>query len=148
MGFAYSPEARQEAIQRVLDGLANGTPLSVICASSDLPCENTIRDWAETDPELSAGIARARDLGWDKIALDAQNIIDEKPELAISADGSSRLDPGYIAWAKNRAWVRLELLKKWDPKRYGEMLKHANADGENIDLASMIATARSRAEQG
>ena len=142
--MTYTPEQRKKAIEAVVKGLSNGTPLSVICSAEHMPSESSVRSWADSDAELSAAIARARDAGWDRLALEAQEIIDAKPEMAVGADGSSRIDSGYVAWAKNRAWVRLELLKKWDPKRYGELLKHGNADGSNLDIAGAVQAAKDR----
>jgi hypothetical protein len=28
-----------------------------------------------------------------------------------------------VSWQKNRVWARLQLLAKWDPKRYGDKLE-------------------------
>lgn len=148
MGAPYSPESRQKAIQCVLDGLAKGIPLAVICRAEGMPDDDTIRIWADADPELSRSIARAREAGFDQIALDALQIMDTEPEIAIGADGSSRRDPAYVAWQKARFDGRLKLLAKWDPKRYGELLKHGNADGSNLDLTTRLSEARERAVRG
>lgn len=143
----YSPEARQNAVQRILDGLAIGTPMTVICRADGMPDPATVWRWTEEDEVLSQAIARARDAGWDQIALDALAIIDQEPEIAVS-EGGSRRDAGFVQWQKLRFEGRLKLLAKWDPKRYGEMIKHGNADGSNIDLVSALQEARERAKQG
>jgi hypothetical protein len=148
MPKTYTPEQRAKAIKAVIEGLSKGTPLTVICCGEGMPADNTVRGWAEQDAELADAIARARDAGWDRIAMEALEIVDTKPDLAVGADGSSRIDSGHVAWAKNRAWARLELLKKWDPKRYGELVKLGNADGSNIDLSDRLNAARERAARG
>ncbi len=140
----YSPEQRAAAITAVLEGLAKGTPLTVICRQDGMPEDRTIRLWAEQDEELSSAIARAREAGFDALAVEALTIQDQEPEMAIGADGSSRRDSAWVAWQRNRVETRLKLLAKWDPKRYGEMIKHGNADGSNLDLAGMIAERRSK----
>ena len=40
-----------------------------------------------------------------------------------------------------RAEIRLKLLSKWSPKRYGDavQLRHADADGEKLDTAPLIS---------
>ena len=136
-GRPYTPEQREVIIAKVLEGLAKGTPLTVICREDGMPDDDTIRVWRDNDPDLDKAIARARDTGFDAIAQDAMNIVDEKPSMIIttSETGSSeRIDPGHVAWAKNRAWTRLQLLAKWDPKRYGEMIKHAGSDGGALKI--------------
>ncbi len=122
-----------EVIARVIEGLSAGTPLTVICSAEDMPGIRTIYDWMDADPEFSADIARARDMGWDAIAVDAMKIMDAEPERVITVTGEdrseSRIDSAAVQWAFRRAELRLKLLAKWDPKRYGEMIKHAGADG-------------------
>lgn len=140
------PSKRTPAvIKRVLEGLRKGTPLTVICSSDDMPCDDTIRRWADDDPELSREIARAREAGFDQIALDALDIADDKSKDTITdKDGNEKPDSEWITRSRLRVETRLKLLAKWDPKRYGELLKHGNADGSNIDLAAAVNAGNSR----
>lgn len=154
----FSPYAdrREEIISRVIEGLRKGTPLTVVCSAEDMPCDDTVRAWAEKDDDLARAIARARETGFDAIALEALAIADTEPEMAMGGDGSSRRDSAYVAWQKNRIETRLKLLAKWDPKRYGEMTKIANADGSNIetgptsevDLATRMAAMAASMNRG
>lgn len=139
--MAGSPKRKQgrptvrtpEVIARVIEGLSAGTPLTVICSADDMPGIRTVYDWMDADPAFSADIARARDMGWDAIAVDAMAIMDAQPERVVTVTGDdrseSRIDSAAVQWAFRRAELRLKLLAKWDPKRYGDMLKHAGADG-------------------
>ena len=121
MPFAYTPEARQKAVEAVLAGLAVGTPLAVICRADGMPCDDTVRIWAEGDAELRRAIARARDAGWDQIALDALAIADNtEHDTKAAADGREVADAEWISRSKLRVETRLKLLAKWDPKRYGD----------------------------
>lgn len=136
------PSKRTDAvIKRIIEGLSAGTPLTVICKPDDMPGVTTVYDWMNADAELSEAIARARDLGYDAIAKEAMEIIDAPPERVISTSGEDRtevrIDSAAVQWAKNRAEVRLKLLAKWDPKRYGEMLKHANNEGGPLQVNVM-----------
>lgn len=128
-----------EVIERVLSGLRAGTPLTVICGADDMPCDDTIRAWADEDEALSRDIARAREAGFDAIAVDAMSIIDAEPERVVTMTGDdrteSRIDSASVQWAYRRAELRLKLLAKWDPKRYGDMIKHAGPDGGDIKLS-------------
>jgi hypothetical protein len=145
--MAYSPKQRAAVIAKVLDGLRNGIPLTVICSEDGMPCDNTIRDWADDDPEISAAIARARETGWDKIALDALRIADtpvEGKRIKRSEDGMEEVVEDMLGHRKLQVETRLKLLAKWDPKRYGELIKHGNADGSNIDLVAAINAGNAR----
>lgn len=101
----------------------------------------------ESDDELAAEIARAREEGFDAIAVEALAIIDEEPERIATEHGLKR-DPAAVNWQKARFEARLKLLAKWDPKRYGELIKHGNADGSNFDMADAVDAARRRAADG
>ncbi|PTR05674.1 MULTISPECIES: hypothetical protein [unclassified Novosphingobium] len=150
--MAFSKRRRAAALKKVLDGLSKGIPLAVICREEGMPCDDTVRAWADADQEIARAIARARELGFDAIAMDALAIIDEEPEHVITTIGEDRterrIDSASVKRAKNRFEARLKLLAKWDPKRYGELIKHGNADGSNFDLASEVEAARRRVSGG
>ena len=121
MPFTYTPEARQSAIEAVLKGLRSGTPLTVICGADGFPCDDTVRDWADADPELGRDIARARETGFDQIAMDALTIADHVADDTVKSDnGDPRANAEWISRSKLRVETRLKLLAKWDPKRYGD----------------------------
>ncbi len=112
-----------------------------------MPCDDTVRNWAAEDEKIARDIARAREAGWDAIAMEAMAIIDTPPERVITTMGDerseSRIDSASVQWAKNRAETRLKLLAKWDPKRYGDLVKVAGADGEGPVQAAVSVTFRS-----
>ena len=134
-----TPELLDEICTRVADG----TPLREICREDDKPTWSTFYDWLHKDKELSARFAQARELGTDAIAEDALAIIDERPE-SVTLEGSSRIDSGYVQWQKNRVELRLKLLSKWNPRKYGDRqilagdseapveIKHSNILDETI----------------
>jgi len=136
------PTKRTDAvIETIIEGLANGIPLTVICAPTEMPAWRTVYDWMEQDPELSAAIACARDAGWDRIATDALRIADtpiEGVREKIGKDGLEITKEDMLGHRRLQVETRLKLLAKWDPKRYGELIKHGNADGSNIDLAAAL----------
>lgn len=145
--MAYNPKQRAAAIVKVLDALRNGIPLTVICSEDGMPCDDTVRNWADDDDELSRDIARARDAGFDKIALDALRIADtpvEGKRIKQSGDEIEEVIEDMLGHRKLQVETRLKLLAKWDPKRYGELIKHGNADGSNIDLAAAINAGNAR----
>ena len=83
-----------------------------------------VYDWIADDADFAARIAHARELGFDAIAQDALDIVDAEPERVVTLQGDdrseSRIDSASVQWAKNRAELRLKLLAKWSPKKYGD----------------------------
>lgn len=162
----FTPEQREAIIEKVITGLQDGIPLAEMCREEGMPDRATIWRWAENDEELSQRIARARRIGFDVIAEEALEIADDGSNDWMRRQG--RDDDDDAPWALNgehvqrsklRIETRLKLLAKWDPKRYGEalQLKHADADGEKLDLdpvaratrlASILSDIEKRREQG
>jgi hypothetical protein len=103
-------------VAEICDRVANGTPLREICREDDKPTWSTFYDWLCKNPDLSARFARSRELGTDAIAEDALAIIDAIPERLEGG----RMDSAYVQWQKNRVEMRLKLLAKWNPKKYGD----------------------------
>lgn len=133
-----TPEVEAEILRR----LSDGEPLAQICRDENMPDPSNVWRWQENDAELSQAIARARELGFDRIAADTLEIADDARN-----DWMERLGDGAgEAWAANgehiqrsklRIETRLKLLAKWDPKRYGEMVKteHSGPNGGEIPFA-------------
>jgi len=92
-------------------GLSKGIPLTVICSPDEMPGIRTVYDWMEKDRELSADIARARDMGFDAIAMR----IRETAREGGDSTGDVQRDKLIIE-------TDLKLLAKWDPKRYGDKI--------------------------
>lgn len=121
----YTPELAAEICER----LSNGEPLRQICRDEHMPAWTRIYDWMGRDEQLSGAITRAREQGADAIAEEAMAIIDAPPERILTKTGEV-VDSGYVTWQRNRADLRLKLLAKWHPKKYGDRVVHAG-DKEN-----------------
>jgi hypothetical protein len=109
----------------ILDCLSNGIPLAQAVKKVGIGL-TTWYDWTYADAALAERFARARAAGHDIIATSTLEIADEQPPL--TERGS--VDPGFVAWQKNRIWTRLQLLAKWDPKRYGDKVT-VGGDADN-----------------
>jgi len=118
------PTKRTPEVERaILEGLSKGTPLTIICQPESMPHDNTVREWANADAEFSGAIARAREAGFDAIALEILAIADNighEGRDTILTDFGSIPNKEWILRSKLRCEMRLKLLAKWDPKRYGE----------------------------
>lgn len=109
--------------EAIIHGISQGTPLAQICRELNID-RTIVYDWRKNDAEFDQRFARARDIGFDAIAEDILDIMDEAPERVVTMTGDdrseSRIDSASVQRAKNRAEMRLKLLAKWDPKRYGD----------------------------
>lgn len=118
---------------KIINGLSEGVPLAVLCRDEGMPAPRTVRAWIANDTDFSAAIAGAREDGFDQIAADALAIADEtEHDTHKGKDGSEIPNNEWISRSKLRVDTRLKLLAKWDPRRYGELLKVGNPDGTNI----------------
>lgn len=126
----YPTKRTPEVVEEILQRLSDGEPLAVICRSDKkFPHPNVWLRWVDDDEELSIAYARARDVGADAIAVQALEILDAEPERVIEYDDqgntkAGRIDSAAVAWARNRAEIRLKLLAKWNPKKYGDRSAH------------------------
>jgi hypothetical protein len=125
----YTPELAKEIVER----LSEGEPLRQICRDEHMPSWRVIYDWMYRDDVagaagvgLSSAIARAREIGQDAIAEEIYREVSADPER----EERGRIDPGYVQLIKARAEIKLKLLAKWNPKRYGDRVTMAG-DAEN-----------------
>lgn len=113
----------QEIADCICEQLADGIPLTVICSADGMPAPRTVRLWQQQDETFAAAIAGAREVGHDAIADDILTIVDDK-----SDDPASR---------RVRADMRLKLLAKWDPKRWGDKFEHAVDMSVNVTISRL-----------
>lgn len=121
MPKTFTAAQRTNAINTVLAGLRAGTPLAVICRGTGMPNDDTIRMWAASDADLARSIACARVDGFDAIADRMRATVRGK----TSGEGGE--STGDVARDKLIAETDLKLLAKWDPKRYGDSVRHAHS---------------------
>lgn len=124
----YTPAVVAEICER----LSKGEPLAVICRDEGMPDPSTVWDWQQARPEVSQAIARAREAGEEWIAAECMEIADdsrndwmerkaeEGDEKALQYNGE------HVQRAKLRIDTRLKLLAKWNPRKWGDRLQHAN----------------------
>lgn len=130
--MAYPSKRTPEIEQEILGRLSKGEPLAKICRDEHLPTGQAFRDWMAVDNDLAIAYARARDDGFDAIALDCLAIADETANdtKIVGEDEREVCNAEWISRSKLRVETRLKLLAKWDPKRYGDKVIHSG-DQEN-----------------
>ena len=94
-----------ENADKIVAGISDGVPLRQLCRDLQISKSEVYR-WRDDDAEFEGRIARARLEGFDAIADETIEIVDN-----LTEDPASR---------RVRADTRLKLLAKWDPKRYGD----------------------------
>lgn len=129
-----TPEVERE----ILDRMSRGEPLAAICRSNDkFPHPSVWRDWCVSDPALEIAHGRARDDGFDAIAVDALRIADtpvDGVKTKINEDGEvEETREDMLGHRKLQIETRLKLLAKWDPRRYGD--KVDIGIGQSVDRA-------------
>ena len=148
---------RDALVDEICTRLGTGEPLAQICRDMHMPAVRTVAEWADTSPEISASIARARLEGFDALAAQCLEIantpmlgIEEKVTPAVRNQQGDVVVPETIevkrgdmlGHRKLQIETRLKLLAKWDPKRYGE--KQQVEHSGTIDSATTIIESRKR----
>lgn len=101
----------EELASRICERLSAGETLLAICKDDDMPAEATVRAWALDDYKgFSANYARARELGYSRLADELTAIADDKT--------------GDAARDRLRVDTRKWLLSKALPKVYGDKIAH------------------------
>ena len=127
----YSDELGDLICQR----LRNGETLRCICKSEDMPTESTVREWASEATSFAANYARARELGYAKMA-------DEVIALSDGLEaGTNRFDPGVVQRHRLMVDSRKWILAKCLPKIYGDRIdaRLADANGEPLQIQATVA---------
>jgi len=130
----------QDKADEIVEWISHGKTLRDYCRIEGNPSWRTVYDWLEKDEDFSARFARARELGEDAIAQEALEIIDTVAEMAGSSGKDSESyhrDSAHVTWLKNRAELRLKLLAKWNPRRWGDKVD-LTSGGKAVGLAINI----------
>jgi hypothetical protein len=136
----FTPQIAAEIVAR----LSAGEPLATMCRDDHMPGVRTVYEWRDCDPDFSAAIAGAREIGFDVIAADCLLIADDSSGDEIKAGPRyGQLDKEFAERSKIRIETRLKLLAKWDPKRYGD--KQVVDLNVQSDIVTLIEAGRVRA---
>lgn len=125
--------APKDIADEIVEWLSSGEFLSDYCRQDGKPGRTTVYDWMEKDKGFAERIAYARARGEEVLFEENMAIVDEPPPM----DDKGKLDPGYVAWQKNRVWTRLQMLAKMNPRKYGDRLD-VTSKGEQVGLAINI----------
>ncbi|EHJ62156.1 terminase small subunit [Novosphingobium pentaromativorans] len=136
---AYS----EEIADRICAALVEGRSLRSICLDDGIPAQSTVFYWLSRDlhPDFSERYARAREAQADAIFDEILDIADDGSNDYVTRtrdDGSEyqAFDAEHVQRSKLRIDARKWMAGKLQPKKYGDAttVKHADADGEKIEL--------------
>lgn len=114
--MAYDAE---DIMGKVIERLADGESLRLICRSDGMPNRSTIMRWLDDSPEFATKYARAKDIGFDERAEKMSDDIDAEDDVQ-----RAKLKFEYGRW----------YLSKLAPKKYGERLALAGDDGAPLNI--------------
>lgn len=125
----YDPE-----IARIIcEQLSEGIPLRQICRENEgFPAWRTVYDWMGRDEELSASIARARDIGYDALAEECLQIADNPQfgqKQVMTDQGTATTIEDMLGHRKLQIETRLKLLAKFHPTKYGDRVAIEGVEG-------------------
>ena len=131
----YDPDIAHQMCEQ----LSEGVPLREICRQEGFPAWRTVYDWMAKDPDLSAAIAYARDVGCDALAEDCLRIADTPmmgEEVTETEDEEGKKvsikKTDMLGHRKLQIETRLKLLAKFNPKKYGDRVTHAGDDDNPV----------------
>jgi len=114
-----------ELVEQILLMIIGGKTMTDACREHGID-RRRWQVWLKSDPDLARDYHEARSLGADAIADDIIDIAD-----------TTAADTAEVAKARLRTDVRLKLLAKWQPDRYGDKVdvRHAGHDGGPVQVA-------------
>ena len=123
-----------EKLQEIGFRMGQGEPLTHICRDDGMPCDDTVRNWMAGDEDISRVIARAREEGEQSIGFRMRQTARGKgSEEGGDSTGDVQRDKLIIE-------TDLKLLAKWNPKKWGDKIQHADADGEKLQTPVVTVT--------
>lgn len=110
-------EITDSLVDALEEWIAEGKTLREFCRQDGNPSYATIYKAINVNTAIKERIACARESGEDAIGDECIEIADTEPDAQR---------------AKVRIWTRLELLKKWNPRKWGDKVGLTGGDGGAI----------------
>lgn len=130
-----APPLLAELICEAIRDRSRGHRRSVNSICDDMGVDGRrVSEWLVSDPQFAAAFEAARCYRYDDMAEECLVIADNTgQDDIIDKDGFRRPNKEWIARSKVRIQTRLDLLARWDPKRYGAKLE-VNATNRNLNI--------------
>jgi hypothetical protein len=129
-------------IPDILQWIAGGQTLREYCRQEGKPSYGTVYDWRDEDEDFHSRFARAREIGEELIAQQCLAIADTTcPGQIVTekADGSVEVKTAdMIEHRKLQIHTRLQLLAKWNPKKYGDFMRNEVSGPDGAPIQSHV----------
>lgn len=125
--------------QAIFDCLIGGKTVCDIIKINGMPSRKKIYSWLVSDKDFKKRFDIAQELGFDHLAEETLEIVDEKPHI-IDKDGETKTDKTHVAWMSKRVDQRMKLLKHWYPSKYGDSIdvKGSGVGALNVTVATGV----------
>ena len=136
----------QATADLICQRLADGESLRSICRDEGMPSEAAVRAWALDDVQgFSAQYARAREIGYDRLAEEMLAIADT-PVLGVKIKTNEKgetetVESDMIEHRRLQVDSRKWMLSKMLPKKYGDKIE-TTVQGQDGGPVKMEATIR------
>lgn len=131
MGVPTGETISDETWEEICEQVSTGKLLTAVCRAPGMPSPRLVLFAVSANAERATSFGRARALGFEAMA----------EETVAIADGAlpDALGEFDVQRDRMRMDARFKLLSKLDPARFGEaiQMRHANADGSNLENKSM-----------
>lgn len=121
----------EEIAAKIVELMSGGTFLRVICRMEGMPSWTTVYAWMDNDAVFAERIARARERGEEAIIQECLEIADTPQigeETESSENGMKVRRADMLGHRKLQVDVRMRILAKWNPKKWGEKVAIGGAD--------------------
>jgi len=125
----------------IVDWIAEGKTLREFCRQDGRPHYLTVYDWLDKDESFSQRFARARLVGEEVIHQECLEIADTPKSGAIVTDKDGVIETktaDMLEHRKLQIYTRLQLLAKWNPKKYGDKVQQevTGANGGPVEFVT------------
>jgi hypothetical protein len=129
---SYSEDIAGEILTR----LAEGEPLTKICADAHMPNPSTVFNWERIVPGFSEKVTRARECSADHYSHEIVEIAEENPRVEIPTKCGSYEATDAAGVQRNRLRIdtRVKLMQMLKRKTYGDKVAHTGEDGGPIQF--------------
>lgn len=130
----------------ICEWIAKGMTLRDYCRQPGSPSFWLVYQWLAADKDFASRFAQARNVGEDIIAQECLEIADDATNdfmVREKDDGSTEvvLDRENVQRSKLRIWTRLQLLARWNPRRYGDKVEVENKGGITVKVVTGVPRA-------
>jgi hypothetical protein len=129
------PVYTQAIADEICDRLEDGEPLNEICRSPGMPDPRAVRKWVHDRPGFGPRYARAKSIGYERLAEDVLTISDSP-----CAGPNGYVDNAAVQRARLMVESRKWLLSKMLPKIYGDKIElSGDASAPLIQRIELVA---------